>query len=69
MTAEETNKYFDIYENYVEDLIRLDGNNPICYVRSTRTIQDQMDNYVIGSLWPRCSRVLKNAVRGLECLV
>ena len=55
MTEEETNKYFDIYENYVEDLIRLDGNNPICYVRSTRTIQDQMDNYVIGSLWPRCS--------------
>lgn len=55
MTEEETNKYFDIYENYVEDLIRLDGNNPICYVCSTRTIQDQMDNYVIGSLWPRCS--------------
>lgn len=54
MTEEETNKYFDIYENYVEDLIRLDGNNPICYVRSTRTIQNQMDNYVIGSLWPRC---------------
>ena len=53
MTEEETNKYFDIYENYVEDLIRLDGNNPICYVCSTRTIQDQMDNYVIGSLWPR----------------
>lgn len=54
MTAEETNKYFDIYENYVEDLIRLNGNNPICYMRATRTIQDQLDNYVIGSLWPRC---------------
>ena len=54
MTAEETNKYFDIYENYVEDLIRLNGNNPICYMSSTRTIQDQLDNYVIGSLWPRC---------------
>lgn len=55
MTEEETNKYFDIYENYVEDLIRLNGNNPICYIRSARTIQDQIDNYVIGSLWPRCS--------------
>lgn len=54
MTAEETNKYFDIYENYIEDLIRLDGKNPICYVRSIRTIQDQMDNYVVSSLWPRC---------------
>ena len=38
MTAEEINKYFDIYENYVEDLIRLDGKNPTRYVRSTRTI-------------------------------
>lgn len=55
MTAEETNKYFDIYEKYVEDLIRLDGKNPACYVRSTRDIQDQGDNYVIGNLWPRCS--------------
>lgn len=54
MTAEEINKYLDIYENYVEDLIRLDGNNPNRYVRSTRTIQYQPDNYVVGSLWPRC---------------
>lgn len=55
MTAEEINKYLDIYENYVKDLIILDGNNPNLYVRSTRTIQDQLYNYVIGSLWPRCS--------------
>ena len=55
MTEEETNKYLDIYENYVEDLIRLDGNNPNRYVRSARTIQDQIDNYVVGSLWHRCS--------------
>lgn len=55
MTAEETNKYLDIYENYVKDLIRLDGKNPTCYVCSTKTIQDQRDNYVVGNLWPRCS--------------
>lgn len=55
MTAEETNKYLDIYENYIKDLIRLDGKNPDCYVRSKRDIQDQSDNYVIGNLWPRCS--------------
>lgn len=55
MTAEETNKYFDIYENYVEDLIRLDGKNSTRYVCSTRTIKDQIDNYVVGNLWPRCS--------------
>lgn len=55
MTARETVKYFDIYENYVKDLIRLDGDNPAFYSCSTKTIQAQIDNYVIGSLWPRCS--------------
>lgn len=54
MTAEETNKYLDIYENYIKDLIRLTGKNPDCYVRSERDIQDQSDNYVVGNLWPRC---------------
>lgn len=55
MTVEEINKCLDVYENYIKELIRLDGNNPNIYHCSTRTIKKQTDNYVIGNLWPRCN--------------
>lgn len=53
MSAEEINKYLDIYENYIKDLIRLNGDNLNVYHCSTKTIKKQNDNYVIGNLWPR----------------
>lgn len=53
MTADETNKYFNIYENYIKDLIRIRGDNPAHYSCSTRNITDSDDDYTVGGLWPR----------------
>lgn len=55
MTVGEINKYLDIYENYIKELIRIDGNNPNLYRCSVKTIKEQNDEYVVGNLWPRCN--------------
>ena len=65
MTAEETNEYLDIYENYVEDLIRLDG--AMCVQQELFKTSLIIMSLVVCGL--DVGRVLKNAVCGLECLV
>lgn len=55
MTTEEMNEYFNIYENYIKELIRLNADNPDRYRCTARRIEAQGDSYVLGGLWPRCN--------------